>query len=502
MASFATTLARLGSGLGIEIRGEDLRVVAVKSRSGGVSVLGATTIERFSERPAPEWGRELASFLRGLGMAHAAATVCLPRRDVIVRQIQLPPMPEKERQAAIRYQLDGLHPFSEDEIYWSGASIGKSPAKGAPTPVAVLIAERDRVDSYANLFEEAGVQVAGFTVSAAALYTALRVRWDEPPRPLLVAEIDGSLMEVYGESAGRPMLSAEMNLRTVDPTRALELAAADLRLDEGQSAALVVAGEPSDEAPPEFRNLEWKSAEELFPAPSGSPADFDLRTDLSVFSAALDSACPRLGLRLNLLPEERRKSDSRWRYAPTAALAAMLALLAVGFAVRPVVQDRKYAAALEQRIAALEAIAAETEAAHDEAERVRAKLAILGALSVRTQNDLRILSEVSDRLPTSAWLTSIEIDDDGARLVGEADAAAPLLEALNQSSSLAEAAFSTSLRKIEEGERFQIAAKRRAVTPAPVATPPPAVAQAGPAPAPEPAPAASGALSTVGEDQP
>ncbi|MEZ5396275.1 MAG: PilN domain-containing protein [Bryobacterales bacterium] len=207
-------------------------------------------------------------------------------------------------------------------------------------------------------------------------------------------------------------------------------------------------------------------------------------------------------MRLNLLPEERRKSDSRWRYAPTAALAAMLALLAVGFAVRPVVQDRKYAAALEQRIAALEAIAAETEAAHDEAERVRAKLAILGALSVRTQNDLRILSEVSDRLPTSAWLTSIEIDDDGARLVGEADAAAPLLEALNQSSSLAEAAFSTSLRKIEEGERFQIAAKRRAVTPAPVATPPPAVAQAGPAPAPEPAPAASGALSTVGEDQP
>ena len=495
MASLVTSLARIGSGLGIEIRGEDLRVIAVKSRSGGVSVLGATTIERFTERPAPEWGRELAAFLRDAGMAHAAATVCLPRRDVIVRQIQLPPMPERERQAAIRYQLDGLHPFSDDEICWAGATLNKSPKKGAPTPVAVVIAERERVDSYANSFEEAGVAVSAFTVSAAALYAALRVRWDEPPRPYLVAEIEGDLMEIYGESAGRPLLSAEMNLRTVDPLRALEMAAADLRLDEGQSAGLVVTGDPAEETPPELRNLDWKSVEELFPAPLGSARGFDARQDLSAYAAALENACPKLGWRANLLPEERRKSDSRWRYAPTAALAAMLALLAVGFAVRPIWQDRDYAAALQQRIDALEAVAAETEAAQDEAERVRGKLAILGGLSQRTQTDLRILSEVSEKLPNSAWLTTMEIDDSGARLSGEASAAAPLLEALNQSTVLSEAAFSSSLRKFDEGERFQIAARRR-VAPA-VSAPAPAVAQAAP-----PAPANGGALTPVGEEQP
>ena len=500
MAILITSLARLGSGLGIEIRGEDLRVIAVKSRSGKVSVLGATTIERFNERPAPEWGRELAAFLRETGMAHAAATVCLPRRDVIVRQIQLPPMPEKERQAALRYQLDGLHPFADDEIYWAGATLGKAAKQGAPTPVAVVIAERERVDSYANLFEEAGIPVAAFTVGAAALYAALRVRWDNPPRPYLVAEIEGDLMEIYGESAGRPLLSAEMNLRTVDPVRALELAAADLRLEEGQTASLVVTGEPSDEPQPELRALDWKSVEELFPAPLGTPGDFDARRDLTAYAAALESACPRLGWRANLLPEERRKSDSRWRYAPTAALAAMLALLAAGFVLRPVIQDREYSAALQQRIDELETVVAETEAAQDEAERVRAKLAILGALSQRTQTDLRILSEVSEKLPDTAWLTTLEVDDSGARLTGEAAAAAPLLEALNQSTVLSEAAFSASLRKFDEGERFQIAAKRRAapLAPAPAAAPQPAVAQA----APPAAPAEGGALTPVGEDQP
>ena len=494
MSSVATSLARLGSGLGIEIRGEDLRVVAVKSRTGGVTVLGSTTIERFSERPAPEWGRELAVFLRQTGMSHAAATVCLPRRDVIVRQIQLPPMPEKERPSAVRYQLDGLHPFAEDEIYWASATLGKAVKQGGPTPIVVVIAERERVDSYANLFDEAGIPVSAFTVSAAALYAALRVRWDSPPRPILIAEIEGESMEIYGESEGRPLLSAEMNLRSIDPVRALELAAADLRLEAGQSAALVITGDLADEPPPELRNLEWKSVAEIFPSPFGALSDFDSRRDLTALAATLENACPRLGWRANLLPEARRKSDSRWRYAPTAAVAAMLALLAAGFALRPVLQDSAYASALEQRIAQLEAVAAETEAAHDEAERVRRKLEILRGLSVRTQTDLRILSEVSEKLPPTAWLTSIEIDDSGARLVGEADAAAPLLETLNQSSVLDEAAFSASLRKIETGESFQIAAKRRAVAP----EPPPSVAQAPPV-AP---PAVSEALTPVGEDQP
>lgn len=499
MSSLRTSLARFGSGLGIEIRGEDLRVVAVKSRSGGVTLLGATTIERFGERPAPEWGRELAAFLKDNGLSHSAATICLPRRDVIVRQIQLPSMPDKERQAAVRYQLDGLHPFADDEIYWAGAPLKKSSKQRAPTPVAVVIAERERVDAYANLFEEAGLPVSAFTVSAAALHAALRVRWDEPPKPFLVAAIDGELMEVYGESAGRPLLSAEMNLRTVEPERALELAAADLRLDAGQTASVVVAGAPPEDAP-ELHGLDWKSAAEIFPAPLGAPSGFDLRQDLTAYAAALENACPRLGWRANLLPEERRKSDSRWRWVPTAAITAMLALLAVGFVVRPMVQNRAYAAALQERIAELEAVAAETEAAHGEAERVRRKFEILRSLSARTQTDLRILSEVSTALPPTAWLTSLEINDEGVRLVGEADSAAPLLEAVNQASVLDEAQFSTSLRKIDEGERFQIAARRVTAPEAPAS----AVAQAAPVqdqPAQAP-PTASGALSTIGEDQP
>ena len=86
------SLTRIGSGCGIEIRGGDLFVVCLKSRPSGVRVEAATTIEGFRTRPPEEWGREYKALLESCGMTHVAATVSLPREDVIVRQIHLPPM--------------------------------------------------------------------------------------------------------------------------------------------------------------------------------------------------------------------------------------------------------------------------------------------------------------------------------------------------------------------------------------------------------------------------
>ena len=55
---------RLGTGCGIEIHGDELRVVAVKSRLSGVSVIGRTQIENFRVRAPQEWGAEYAAFLK------------------------------------------------------------------------------------------------------------------------------------------------------------------------------------------------------------------------------------------------------------------------------------------------------------------------------------------------------------------------------------------------------------------------------------------------------
>jgi Tfp pilus assembly protein PilN len=292
-------------------------------------------------------------------------------------------------------------------------------------------------------------------------------------------------------------------------SRALQLAGAELRLEQGAAAPLIVCGgeEPEDENLPvaaleesEAAGFEMRSAAEFLPTPLAAPSGFDLTRDGAAMAVALEAACPRMGWRTNLLPAERRKASSRWLYAPTAALAAALMILALAFALRPAVQDRNYIQALEAATAQFSQVATQVNQTKTESDEAKRRAALLQAYEERTVADLRILGELSTLIPDTVWLNNLDLDDQGLRIAGESASAAPLLGVLNESQLLANATFATSLIKTENGERFQITAERRAV-PAPQQTAAQNTAAAPPQPAPanDPAPAT---LSTVGADAP
>ncbi len=450
---------RWGTGCGIEIRGHDLVVVAAKSRRGGVRILGRCTIAGFRTREPREWGAEYSRFLKSLGLDHVAATVCLPRREVIVRRLQLPAMGRKETAAAVALQLETLHPFGEEDIYHAYAAMDDERSEAGRAALTVAIAESSVVDGYADRFAAAGIAAASFSVAAAALRTALRVRWDEPPVPLVIGDFKADRLELYGEAPGRGVWTSEFDLAAVSAGRAMQLAYSDLRLTPEAPAALIAGGEV--DPLPDFPGFEKKAAEALLPVPLEAPREFDLSRDLSAMAAALESACPYLSRRLNLLPVERRESNSRLMYVPTAALLALLCLLGLVFAARPLIQNGAYMSRLEAEINRLDRTVLEVEKNRKQTGGAREKLEQLQMLRARTEIDMRILSELSERIPDTVWLENLEVDDSGIQIQGTAPEAAPLLAFINASSTLAGAKFSRSLTVTEAGERFEIAAERR-----------------------------------------
>lgn len=456
---------RWGVGCGIEIRGDDLVVAAAKSRPGGVRILGRCTIAGFRTRDPGEWGAEYAGFLQKIGLEHVAATVCLPRREVTVRRLQLPAMSRKETAAAVALQLETLHPFGDEDIYHAYALLpGVRPADNRIS-LMVVIAESSVIDGYADRFAAAGMAVASFSVAAAALRTALRVRWDEPPSPLVIGDFRADCLELYGEAEGREAWTSEFDLASVSAGRAMQLACSDLRLTPEDPAAFVAVG--GFEALPDFPGFEKKSVESVLPVPLESPEGFDLQHDLSAMAAALESACPYLGWRANLLPPERRGANSRLMYAPTAVLLALLGLLGLAFAARPLIQNSAYASRLEAEIHRLDRIVFEVEKNSKQTDDAQEKLELLQRLRARTEIDMRMMSDMSDRIPDTAWLDSLEIDDAGVRIEGTAPEAAPLLAFLNESLTITGAKFLRSLTVTENGERFRIAAERRSLNSAP-----------------------------------
>lgn len=413
-----------GSGVGIEIAGprgaESLHAAAVRVRPGRAQVLDTLAVEDLAQHASGVWGTEYSAFLRKYGLRHAAATVVLPRRDVILRHLALPGVSDKDLAAAIEFQMEGLHPYPEDEAVSSWVRIPASES------VLVAITRRDVVDHYTAMFAEAGVKIGCLTCSAAVIYSALRLLGNAPPAAgLLACETTAAGTEVYGESPVRPVFSASFD---VPAERAAALAAAELRLDPAT----------------EVHNLA-----ELLRADAPLP-----------YAAALASACSFLSLPLNLLPADQRQFDSRAKWIPSAALGASVALLVVALSLAPAYETRRYLASLNSRIARLTPVANRSAALDRRIAAARARIALLADIRGWTKADMDVLGEMTRILAPPAWLNQLEVTRTQVTLAGETEQAAPLLQTIDASPLFQGSEFTMAPSRVGSAETFRIRTNR------------------------------------------
>ena len=423
-------LIAFGSGVGVEIGGADLEVAVTRVRAARIQVLGRLTIHGYAERPAAEWGAEYTAFLKSAGLAYLSATVLLPRRDVIVRQIALPGVAAKDVESAVRFQLDTLHPYGDDEICW-----GWSPL--AYGWVLVGIARRSAVKRYVELFNEAGIAVSSFTFSAAAVHAAIRLNGRPGDGFLALSHTPAGAVEAYGESASRPVFSAEFNLA---PQRAATLALSELRL------------------PPETTPLTF---EQVLPKPRVNPVENDLSRNALPYATALAGACPRLAPSANVLPSEHRRSSSRAVFVPTLVLAGLLLFSAIGMWGYSKYAEHRYLNELHAAIAKLEPKAARVAALDRETTHLRTRAELLDRYRSHARQDLDTLNELTQLVSPPVWTSVIDLTRDSVRLTGEAPQASPLLKILDSSQF-----FRNSVPDMNQksqtgtGELFQIHATR------------------------------------------
>lgn len=416
-----------GSGVGIEIGPSDLTVSVVRMRPAGATVLGVETIENFRGRPAAEWGRQYADFVRKHGAAHVASVVLVPRQEVIVRTVAFPGVKDAELAAAVNYQLDSLHPYDEDDAVLAWARLD-------PVNVLVGVIRRQLFDQYLALFAEAGIKVASFTFSAAAIRSAIRLV-NDPPADLLSGQPTADGFEVYGESQARPVYSAVLDM---DPQRAFAFASAELRLPAGTESR-------------------------------------DLGIGLSQ-AAAMASACPGLSLDANLLPEAQRRASSKLRYIPTAVLGLVLAGLCTAIALHEPYDEKVYREALQAELKATEPLSSRVGNLDKNIARTRKRVQQLDDFRKRTRADLDLILELTNTFPPPAFLSGLDLTRDNVTVTGEAEQAAPLLRVLDGSPRLAASEFITPIGRLATSEVFRIRSQRET----PPAAPPPAAPAAAP----------------------
>ena len=430
----------VGTGVGIEIGREDLNVTVARVRPGGVRILGTLTINGFRGQPAAEWGATYTSFLKKLRSSYLPATVMLPREDVVVRQVPLPGVADRDVPAALNFQVDSLHPFAEEEAIYDWARIAKGPT------ILVGITRRPVLDKYMALFAEAGAKISAFTFPAAVMYSAVHMYG--PPKPdgfvafsARNGESEEEIYEVYGESTSRPLFSASLEMPA---SRALTLALSELRL------------------PPEAEPV---ALDAVLPKPRAVPEGENVARVALPYATALVGACPRLALRLNLLPEKQRAARSRWLYVPTIALASILLLVAGAVALRASYQDRRYLETLNQEIRRLEPKVKKGVALEREIAVLRNRSQTLDNFRLRSKDDMDALNELTRVLAPPTWLNGLQLSRTQLSITGETDQSTPLLKVLDSTKQFKRSEFTLPMTRLAYGESFSIRASREGVTP-------------------------------------
>lgn len=445
-----------GTGVGIELREKELVATIVRVRPSETGVLGAATVTDFRTRPAAEWGTELLAFLRKLGVAHIAANVLLPRRDVIVRSVWLPGVSDRDLEAAIRLQIDSLHPFADEDVCFSQSRIPN-------TQFALVgIVRRSVVDSYTSLFAEAGLKVASLTFSAGAIYSALRII-TQPPKNFIAAHELPNGVELYGESEPRAVYSAMLPMQY---ERAVSIARAELRLDPSTPSVQLA---------------------NLLPKPSLFPADYDPKSlqfeaNILPYATAVAGACPWLGVESNLLPPELRRASSRVRLIPTFTFGAALLVILVMLALQQSWADGRYLGVLQHQIRKYEPAARKVETLDKNIATIRARSQSLDDFKRRGRLDIEAVAEITKLIPPPGWVNTLDMDRNTINIGGEADQAEALLKVIDKSPYFDKSELTMPISKSGTGsEMFRIRAQR--TVPVPVA-PAPTAAQQGRGPEP------------------
>jgi len=155
--------------IGLDWTEEGLSLVVLSKRFGRFRV-----VDRLQVAGPPDEARQgVALFMTKHRIRDARMTVCLPRRSLLVRFLDLPAETEREVAKVVGYQIDTLHPFKESEVYWDCAVVSRNREKKL-IKVLVVITEKSSLDQLLQDLIALGLRVSSMTLAAACLIPILK----------------------------------------------------------------------------------------------------------------------------------------------------------------------------------------------------------------------------------------------------------------------------------------------------------------------------------------
>jgi type IV pilus assembly protein PilM len=208
--------------IGVEVSSSAVRMAAIASKRGrrrlvrygevrlppGAVIDGIVT-DREAVRKAITTCMENGRFRPSRVTGVLRARVSVAGLRAIVRELEMPPLPAGEVDAAVRLQASEVIPFPADRTLLSARKIERAPNRASSglataTRVVVAAAHRDLVEPVVEVVTDAGIVVDGVDLAASALLRALAASDEQSDEAEAIVAVGAEVTTVVIHERGEP----------------------------------------------------------------------------------------------------------------------------------------------------------------------------------------------------------------------------------------------------------------------------------------------------------
>ncbi len=429
--------------LGISVRNGDAAYVHLSKVAGRIRLLGSGTL-RLPEASPVEPGVAEAGSATGavseglpkdlLPRKLDAVVLGLPRREAILRPVELPSLDDKDLAGLLSYEVERHLPFPAEEACYHFQRVKQD---GEKATVMLAATRRSDVEKHLEAVGRLGLQPTAVAVSALAAFNALLHRRRPKSAELLcLVLLQPQHAEVSAMRNGELLFSRALTIAG-DPLEPVGRELAQVLEGTKAPRTTVFVGGGSAEFCQELAEALGVTVESWNPA---TPP-----VDAAAYGLALQGLTT-LPLRLDLLPADRKPKPRERAVEVLLALLILLAALGGIWGAGVAYRDRAALSDLAERLSAAQVGAAKTEKLRAEYTKLLADVKSFGGILAGRDRGLVALKELVAILPASVNLTDFTLEEKKLQIRGTTTgSASELIAAFERSSFFENAAFTSPI---------------------------------------------------------
>ena len=434
----------LKTGVGIELRGDDILLAAVQSNLSKASFTHFLRITNYPRFTNADLCGAIDRFFRDNGLGRESVALGVSRQDCVIRCLDLPLEVKNNLQEVVRYQVQALEPTEDDGFYYDFAPIESGSGQKRLT-VILAMARKSLLDKQLAMLREIGINpvvVACGSMGTASMFLAAQK--DADSKTYFLVDAGMSSLELFALRNGQLVYSREVHKDDNQGWGDLLLseineAAAKLRMgSDSVLEKIVLTGESSRTVHTEIheRIPDCELIEASFPMAVAENNRQLIQEAASVCGLAFTTVAPRQSVKLNLLPSELKRHQGSLGIAVAAALGGIAVVLLAGMGLIEPIQNSRYLASLEAETQKLESPVRIVRDLEARGEQVSTQRDMLSGLLHDDDRNLDILKHLTEIFPSDSFLTSYANNNGAITLACQSGSSSEVIARLQRSSLL------------------------------------------------------------------